>query len=430
MNYVTLVFLALLAAATVTRLWLAARQMRHARRQREVVPAAFAERIDMQSHRKAADYARANQRLAMTHALFAAVVAWAWTLGGGLAGVHAAGAALAGDTLWTALIGIAAVVIVSTLIELPLSAYRTFGLEQRFGFNRTTPGVFAADTVKGMILALLLTLPLAAIALWLIHSSSLWWLYFWLVWMAFMVGMNWAYPRLIAPLFNRFRPLEDAALSTRLEALLRRCGFSSEGVFVMDASRRSTHGNAYFSGLGRSKRVVLFDTLLEELDGDETEAVLAHELGHFRLGHIPRRVAMTAVTSLLALAALGWLIHQPVFYTGLGVPTPQPYLGLVLFAVAGPFATYFFTPLAAAYSRRHEYQADAFAIEHADGNALVRALVKFAARNASLVTADPVYSGFYHSHPPLAARVSVIEGAIEPGGGNRSADGHVAAAGS
>jgi STE24 endopeptidase len=302
-----------------------------------------------------------------------------------------------------------------SLLSLPFSVYRTFSLEQRFGFNRTRPGVFVADQLKGWALGLVLGGLLVAVVLWIMASAGpRWWIVAWLVWMAFTLLVTWAWPRLIAPLFNKFTPLEDVALRTRIDALLERCGFHTRSVFVMDGSKRSSHGNAYFTGFGREKRIVFFDTLLTSLTPPQIESVLAHELAHFRLKHIPQRLVVGALMSLGGFALLGWLSTRDWFYAGLGVPQASPAAALLLFLLVTPAFVWIVSPLMAAWSRRHEYEADAFAAEHADARALADALVTLYKDNASTLTPDPVHSAFYDSHPPPAARISRLQTLARP----------------
>jgi STE24 endopeptidase len=294
-----------------------------------------------------------------------------------------------------------------SLLDLPFSLYHTFVVEERFGFNKTTAAVFVSDMVKQGLLMLVLGLPLAWTALWLMQGSGeLWWLYLWLLWTGFSLLMLWAYPTVIAPLFNKFTLLEDQQLQQRIQELLDRCGFKSKGIYVMDGSRRSGHGNAYFTGMGRNKRIVFFDTLLETLEPDEIEAVLAHELGHFKRRHVQKRIAVMVLGSLAGLALLGWLSQQSWFYQGLGVTRPSDYLALLLFLIAVPVFTLFLQPLASWFSRRHEFEADDYAAKQADAAGLIRALVKLYRENASTLTPDPLYSAFHDSHPPAPVRVA------------------------
>lgn len=405
-------FLCFLAAATITRLWLDRRHLRHVLRNRDRVPEAFRDRVPLADHRKAADYTAARTRLGAFETVYDAVLLLGWTVGGALDALDRAWRGLGLDPLLTGVGVMLSVFLLIALLELPFSVFHTFRIEQRFGFNRSTPALFAADLARQLALTLLLGAPLAWVALWLMqHAGALWWLYVWAVWIGFGLLMSWAWPTLIAPLFNRFSPLDDEALRTRIERLLARCGFASDGVFVMDGSRRSAHGNAYFTGLGRHKRIVFFDTLLQDLEHTEVEAVLAHELGHFRLHHVRKRLIHGAVLSLAGLALLAWLMHRPWFYAALGVGTPSDHMALLLFLLVGPTFAFLLQPLAARISRRHEYEADAFAAGQADGEALVRALVKLYRENASTLTPDPLYSAFHDSHPPAPLRIAHLSAA-------------------
>lgn len=403
----TVLFLVALVTSVGLQLWLAERQRRHVYEHRDQVPPAFAERYSLDAHRKAADYTVDKLRLGRLELLWGAAILLLWTLGGGIELVDRLWRALALGPVWTGVGVLVTVVLIAGLLDLPFDLYRTFRIEQRFGFNRTTPGLFALDKVKGLLVALILGIPLVWIVLTLMTAAgSGWWLWVWAVWMVFSLLMVWAFPMLIAPLFNRFSPLADEALQARIEGLLARCGFSSRGVFVMDGSRRSTHGNAYFTGLGTHKRIVFFDTLLGVLAPEEIEAVLAHELGHYRLKHVRTRLLLSAVMALLGLALLAWLIHQPWFYAGLGVETPSAHTALLLFALVGPVFGFVLTPFMSAFSRRHEFQADDYAVAQASGQALAQALVKLYRENASTLTPDPLFSAVYHSHPPAPIRVA------------------------
>ncbi|HEB80588.1 MAG TPA: M48 family peptidase [Chromatiales bacterium] len=402
-----LLFLLFLAVATLTQLWLNRRHIRHVLRHRDRVPDAFRERITLQSHRRAADYTVARTHLGGLETLYGGALLLGWTVGGGLEWLDRAWRGMGLGPLVTGVAVLLTVFLLLGLLELPFSVYHTFVLEERFGFNRSTPAVFAGDLVRQFALTVVLGTPLVWVALWLMaHAGGLWWLYVWAVWIGFGLLMTWAYPTLIAPLFNRFSPLDDTALRVRIERLLARCGFSSSGVFVMDGSRRSAHGNAYFTGLGRHKRIVFFDTLLGNLEHREVEAVLAHELGHFRLHHVRKRLVHTALLSLAGLAVLAWLMRRPWFYSGLGVTTPSDYTALLLFLLVLPTFTFLLQPIAARLSRRHEYEADAFAAEQAEPNALIRALVTLYEENASTLTPDPLYSAFHDSHPPAPLRIA------------------------
>ncbi|MCB1802007.1 MAG: M48 family metallopeptidase [Gammaproteobacteria bacterium] len=417
MTTITLTFLFLVAAGLVLQLWLAARQAAHILAHRDRVPEAFADRISADEHATAASYSLARLTVQRWDLLLSTVVMLAWTLGGGidlLAGM------LAGTTLsplWQGVALILVMILVGGLIELPLSVWRTFGIEQRFGFNRTTPAAFVKDRLLGALLTLLLGIPLLAAILWLMEGAgSLWWLWAWVVWMGFTLFVTWAYPIWIAPVFNRFEPLADQGLRQRLENLLTRCGFRSNGMFVMDGSRRSAHGNAYFTGFGTNKRIVFYDTLLDGLDANEVEAVLAHELGHFKRRHITKMLILSAIVALFGLALLGWLSQQAWFYHDLGVSRQSPATALALFMLVLPVFTLFLSPLSARLSRRHEFEADDFAAEQTDPRHLISGLVKMYRDNASTLTPDPVYSAFYHSHPPAPVRIAHLEGKLASDG--------------
>jgi STE24 endopeptidase len=401
------IFVAALVAHLAVQVWLARRQIRFVAAHRGEVPAGFAAVISAGEHAKAADYTIARQRLGLIELGYDALVLLWLTLGGGIAAIGRLAQAASGSPIVSGTLQVLGVMAVLSLLSLPFSVFRTFRLEQRFGFNRTHPGVFAADQLKGWVLGLLLGGVLVACVLWIMASAGpRWWVVAWLVWMTFTLLITWAWPRLIAPLFNKFTPLEDQALRTRIDALLERCGFHVKSVFVMDGSKRSSHGNAYFTGFGREKRIVFFDTLLTTLTPTQVESVLAHELAHFRLRHIPQRLVVGALMSLGGFALLGWLSAREWFYTSLGVPQPGPAAALLLFILVTPVFVWLVTPLMAAWSRRHEYEADAFAAEHSDAQALADALVTLYKDNASTLTPDPVHSAFYDSHPPPAQRIA------------------------
>ena len=407
MHPLTWLFLVALAASLALRLWLAQRQVDTVRRHRSEVPSAFASSISPEAHRKAADYTVARTRLWALDVVVEAAVLLAWTLGGGLAWVDHAWRSLDWPPVATGVGVLLTIVAVGALIDLPFRLWRTFRVEQRFGFNRTSPGLFVIDQLKGAGLLVVLGGPLAAVILWLMHAAGdAWWLYAWAVWLGFNLLMVWAWPAFIAPIFNRFTPLEDEALRTRIDALLARCGFSSNGVFVIDGSRRSAHGNAYFSGFGRNKRIVFFDTLLDQLRPEEIEAVLAHELGHFKRRHIAKNVTVMAAASLGGLALLAWLMGKTWFYNALGVPEPSIHGALALFMLVLPVFTFFLQPLFARLSRRHEFEADAFAAHQCPAERLISALVNLYRENASTLTPDPLWSAFYDSHPPAAERIA------------------------
>ncbi|MCK6429171.1 MAG: M48 family metallopeptidase [Burkholderiaceae bacterium] len=406
----SLLFVAFLLLMVALKYWLAARQIRHVAAHADAVPAQFAERVSLEAHRKAAAYTIAKQRFGLIETAVGTALLVALTLLGGLQAIADALAALLGRGFLLQVGVVAAVVALVSLVDIPFSWYRQFRIEQAFGFNRMTLRVFFADLAKSALLAALLGLPVLAVVLWLMErAGDLWWLYAWGVWIAFNALVLVLYPTVIAPLFNKFEPLADAALADRIARLLARTGFSSKGVFVMDGSRRSSHGNAYFTGLGRNKRIVFFDTLVERLQPQEIEAVLAHELGHFKLKHIRKRLALSALASAGFLALLGWLADQTWFYQGLGV---QPALdarndglALVLFILVAPVFTFVLAPFASALSRAHEFEADAFAARNSSAHDLVSALVKLYQDNAATLTPDPLHSAFYDSHPPAAIRI-------------------------
>jgi STE24 endopeptidase len=409
MHFFTQAFLLALTLGLAAQLWLLQRQRRHVMAHRQQVPPSFIGAVSLQEHQKAADYTQARTGLGRIELVLGAGLLLVWTLGGGLQLL---------DTLWQGtgldplLRGTGLMVslfLIMGLLDLPLSAWRTFVLEARFGFNRTTPRRFFLDLFLGGLVALILGTPLAWTVLWLMQQAGpFWWFATWAVWMGFTLFITWAYPSFIAPLFNRFEPLEDDSLRERIQHLLERCGFSSKGIYVMDGSKRSSHGNAYFTGLGRSKRIVFFDTLLQSLSPEEIEAVLAHELGHFKHRHVIKRMAVMALSSLGGLALLGWLYHQPWFYHALGVSQPSDAAALLLFLLVLPVFAQFFQPISSHLMRRHEFEADDYATIQADGRALIRALVKLYRENASTLTPDPLYSAYHDSHPPAAMRIDHI----------------------
>jgi STE24 endopeptidase len=407
MPWITAVFVGAVLAATFTRLWLATRQITAVRANRERVPELFAERITLADQRKAADYTAVRSRFSRVAAVVDALAWLALTLGGGIAAADAAWRTTGIPQPWLGALVMGTVGLALQLVRMPLSAWRTFVVEARFGFNRATPALFAADFAKRTVVAGALAAPVALGALWLMQRGGrFWWLAAWVGWAAFSFALTWALPRFVAPLFNRFAPLGDGELRRRVDDVLQRCGFAADGVFVMDGSRRSAHGNAYFTGLGRHKRIVLLDTLLDRLEVAEVEAVLAHELGHFRLRHIRHRLLVSLVLALAALAAFAWAVQQPGIYAALGVAAPTPQAALLLAALASQPFTFFSTPLMAAWSRRHEFEADEFAMRHADGTALGQALMKLYGGNAATLTPDALHSAFYDSHPPPAVRIA------------------------
>ena len=408
--YFTVLFVVAVVAMVGTKLWLASRQIRFVAGHREQVPSQFAGTIALSAHQRAADYTVERTRLTMIEIVVGAAVLIGLTL---LGGVQALDLAIT-DWLGRGYVGqialVAAVIAITSAIDLPFDYFRQFVIEQRFGFNRMSKRIFIVDRLKGVLLGAAFGLPLLFVVLWLMNQAgSFWWLWTWIVWVAFQMLVLVLYPSFIAPLFNKFEPLKDEALKSRIEALMKRCGFAAKGLFVMDGSRRSAHGNAYFTGFGAAKRIVFFDTLLARLSGSEIEAVLAHELGHFKRRHVVKRMVVTFAISLALLALLGWLSQRTWFYEGLGV-TPwlaasNNGLALVLFFLALPVFLFFVTPLGSLSSRKHEFEADAFAASQTDARELVNALVKLYEDNASTLTPDPVYTAFYYSHPPASQRI-------------------------
>ena len=407
----SLVFLTAVMLTTLLRVWLSLRQIGHVRSHRDQVPADFAASISLDEHRKAADYTAIKVRIGLLELAAATLLLLAMTLGGGLQALFAfwqrwleAGGYAHGLALF------ASYGAIGFIVDLPFAIYRTFVVEVRFGFNRTTWKTYLADMAKSAVLSVVIGAPLLLAVLWLMAAmGERWWFWVWLFWLGFNLLVLLLYPTLIAPLFNKFSPLEDEALRGRIEALLARCGFRVSGLFVMDGSKRSSHGNAYFTGLGRNKRIVFFDTLLARLAPEEVEAVLAHELGHFRHRHIWKRVALLAVASLALLWLLGQLIAEPWFYQGLGVHGQSTAMALILFSLALPVFAFPLSPLTSALSRRHEYQADAYAATQTRANDLVTALVKLYRDNAATLTPDPLHSQFYDSHPPAALRIARLQ---------------------
>ncbi|MBI5658715.1 MAG: M48 family metallopeptidase [Nitrosomonadales bacterium] len=405
-------FVATLAVVTLARLWLARRHLAHIAAHREQVPEAFRAQIGLEAHRKAADYTGAKVRLSMLATLFDAALLLALTLGGGIRWIAGLWQPLLADTLAQGMAIITLVLLLSTLLETPFDLYRTFGIEARYGFNKMTPALYLADMLKSLLLGALLGLPLLFAVLWLMErTGDNWWLYAWAVWVAFNL-LLFLYPSFIAPLFNKFQPLQDERLKARIEALLGKCGFTARGLFVMDGSRRSTHGNAYFTGFGKTRRIVFFDTLLARLSPAEIEAVLAHELGHFKHRHVMKRILFAFAMSLGFLWLLAQLVRAGWFYEGLGVTAPSTALALLLFFLVMPVFGFLLSPLLSHYSRKHEFEADAYAARQTCAGDLSSALVKMYEDNASTLTPDPLYSTFYDSHPSALMRISHLKGAM------------------
>jgi len=386
---------------------LARRHTVHIRQHQNSVPSDFSEKISLEEHQKAARYTLTKLYFGQKVFIIELLMLLVWTMGGLLEFLDQTWRSFELSTLWTGVAVMLSMALINALINLPAEIYSTFRIEARFGFNRTTVKLFTTDLIKSLILGLIIGVPFLALILWLMESmGEFWWIWVWVVWLGFSLLMTWAYPVFIAPLFNKFKPLEEGELKQRIEALLQRHGFASQGIFVMDSSKRTGHGNAYFTGFGRSKRIVFYDTLLKSLDIDEIEAVLAHEVGHFKCKHLKKRLTMIFAFSLMGLALLGWLMQQAWFYQGLGVTTPSTYIALILFSMTAPIFTFFLLPLSAWFSRKHEFEADAFAAKETDSKFLIQALVKLFKENASTLTPDPLYSAFHDSHPPAPVRIA------------------------
>jgi STE24 endopeptidase len=407
----TLAFAIALLAGFLLKVWLASRQVRHVAQHRASVPSAFADRITLAAHQKAADYTIAKSRLGLLELAFGTAVLLSWTLLGGLDWINQALVTRMGPGMWQQLALLGCFVVIGGLIDLPFTLYQTFVVEERFGFNKMTCKLWLGDLLKSSLIGALIGLPIAALILWLMGAmGNLWWLYAWLFWMGFNLLLLVVYPTVIAPLFNKFVPLDDEALKTRVTALMQRCGFAAKGLFVMDGSKRSAHANAYFTGFGASKRVVFFDTLLKQLSPGEVDAVLAHELGHFKHKHVIKRIVGMFAMSLVGFALLGYLSQQVWFYLGLSVRPvpggPNDALALLLFMMAAPVFTLFISPIFAQFSRKHEFEADAYAVAQTNGADLKNALLKLYEDNASTLTPDPLFVKFYYSHPPASERLA------------------------
>lgn len=410
MNPFGIVFVAALALATAVRLWLGWRHVSHVMAHREQVPAEFSDQINLPAHQKAADYTGAKTRFGMTGTATDVVIVLALTFGGGLQLLHDVSAAWAPAGIAGGLLLIVLLVIVMTVIEIPFNLYRVFVIEERFGFNKMTVGLFFIDLIKSMLLGACLGLPFVAAILWLMQEAdAYWWFYAWIIVVLYGLFVNFIAPTVIAPIFNKFSPMQDAEIKERVERLLERCRFKVKGLMVMDGSKRSSHGNAYFTGFGSSKRIVFFDTLLDRLNPAEVEAVLAHELGHFKLWHVAKRMVWSFLLSLGFLWLLNFLMRQEWFFQGLNVATPSTAMALILFFIVVPQFTFPLQPLGAMYSRKHEFEADRYAAQNASAPDLVSALIKLYKDNAATLTPDPVHSAFYDSHPPALARIARLQ---------------------
>lgn len=413
MQTFTLIFLFALLVTTLMQVWLSIRHIRHVRAHQHQVPEEFASKISLADHQKAAAYTCAKTSAGYPGILLHVVLLLTFTLGGGLNALSEFWTGWFSDPVVHGMALIISTFMIMSAAELPLSYYRVFVIEERFGFNKMTPLMFFTDLIKQTAIGLLLGAPLLFCVLWLMEKTGdLWWLYAWFAWIAFNLFVLAIYPAWIAPLFNKFSPLEDAALKTRIERLMNKCGFTASGLFVMDGSRRSNHGNAYFTGFGKTKRIVFFDTLLARLEPAEIEAVLAHELGHFKLRHVIKRIAVSFVISLGFLWLLGYSMQQAWFYEGLGVTAgsvPSTSMALLLFFLVMPVFTFLLHPISSLYSRKHEFEADAYAAQNASADDLIHALVKLYQDNASTLTPDPLHSAFYDSHPPASIRVAHLQ---------------------
>tara|TARA_B100000965_G_C19557504_1_gene742922 strand:+ start:305 stop:1441 length:1137 start_codon:yes stop_codon:yes gene_type:complete len=374
------------------------------------VPDAFSDKISIEAHQKAADYTRAKVKLGLVELIVGSIIIVLWTIGGGLELLDNLWRAYEMSEIITGTIMILSVFAIMAILDLPISLFKIFKLEQSFGFNKMTTKIFFQDLLKSTLMGLVIGTPLILLVLWIMKSSGdYWWVYVWLTWLSFSLLMMWAYPAFIAPFFNKFRELENDELKTRIENLLTRNGFKSNGIFIMDGSTRSTHGNAYFTGLGANKRIVFFDTLIDELSYDEIEAVLAHELGHFKCNHIRKRILLLAIIFFIGLGILGWLINQAWFFNGLGVTQASTYIALLLFLIASPAFTFFLQPFFSFISRQHEFEADDFAAGQAQTENLISALVNLYRENANTLTPDPLYSAFHDSHPPAPIRIEHLK---------------------
>ena len=413
METYSILFILALLLSLMIQLWLSNRQSKAILLHRNTVPKAFAEHITLEQHQKAADYSTAKLSINKIELLYGATLLLAWTLGGGLDLIDTFFRAYAYSDIITGLAVIFGIIFISAIIDLPFTLYRTFKIEQRFGFNRMTAAQFIKDMLMQTTLTLVLAVPLVAGILWLMQDASpFWWVYVWAVLLGFGLLISWIFPTFIAPLFNKFMPLENKELLERITALMTRCGFASNGIFVMDGSKRSSHGNAYFTGLGKNKRIVFFDTLLETLDANEVEAVLAHELGHFKHHHVRKGLILNAAITLVGLAILAWLIKQEAFYNVLGVSHASTYMALILFSMVMPLFSIYLQPVMSFLSRKHEFEADDFAAEQSKPETLIKALVKLYRDNANTLTPDHLYSAFHDSHPPAPVRVAHLSAKI------------------
>jgi len=411
MHNFAVLFLVFFAISIVVKFWLAQRHLSHIQKNRAQVPDAFSEKITLEEHQKAADYTTTKVKFGRIPLIYDALILLAWTFGGGLELLDQLIRGYELTPIYTGIIVILSMMIISSILDLPFSLYSTFVIEEKFGFNRTTVKTFIIDLLKGALLSVALGVPLIWVVLWLMEQAGdIWWLYTWVVLTVFSLFIAWAYPTWIAPIFNKFSPLQEGETLNRITGLLNRCGFNSDGIFVIDGSKRSSHGNAYFSGFGKNKRIVFYDTLLESLSDDELEAVLAHELGHFKRKHIVKGMAISFATTLLGLAILAWLMKADWFYNAIGVSTSSTYMALLLFTLVTPVFTFLLSPLMSLFSRKNEFEADEYAAQQSEAKYLIQALVNLYKENANTLTPDPLYSAFYDSHPPAPVRIAHLAG--------------------
>jgi STE24 endopeptidase len=410
MNTFTIIFLIALLISSTVQFWLAKRQANYVAAHRAAVPEAFKDKVPLAAHQKAADYSQAKLKLGNIDGLLSIAVLLSLTLGGGINLAFSYWPTVIESSLWAGVAATASIFLLMTLIETPTSLYQTFVIEEKFGFNKSSIGQFIKDQVMQLSLGAAIGLPILALILWVMDNvGPLWWLWAWGILMGFSLLMSWLYPTVIAPLFNKFTPMEDGSLKDRIQGLLTRCGFNSQGIFIMDGSKRSGHGNAYFTGLGNNKRIVFFDNLVASLEEEELEAVLAHELGHFKCKHVIKMLIATSIMSLISFAVLGWLISQAWFYNGLGVEQASNAAALLLFMLVSSTFTFFMQPISAFFQRKFEFEADDFAANNAKADKMISALVKLYEENANTLTPDPLYSAFHYSHPPAAIRIAHLE---------------------
>jgi len=410
MNTFTFVFLIALFISSSIQFWLAKRQADYVAAHRSAVPDAFKSKVPLEAHQKAADYTLAKIKLGNIDGALGIIVLLLLTLGGGINTAFEYWSTIVSSPLIAGVAATATIFLLMTLVEIPTSVYQTFVIEEKFGFNKSSVNQFIKDQLLHLALGAAIGLPLLALILWVMDNvGPQWWLWAWGIIMGFSLLMSWLYPTVIAPLFNKFTPMEEGSLKDRIQGLLARCGFNSQGIFIMDGSKRSGHGNAYFTGLGNNKRIVFFDNLVNSLEEEELEAVLAHELGHFKCKHVIKMLIATSIMSLISLAILGWLINEPWFYTGLGVERPSNAAALLLFILVSSSFTFFMQPISAYFQRKFEFEADDFAASNAKASKMISGLVKLYEENANTLTPDPLYSAFHYSHPPAAIRIAHLE---------------------